>query len=54
MGTQLQNELLERGIGTEHSTTNVTAELKKKGWDYSQSYSLTRDIVQKQLPRKTL
>ncbi|GKU84224.1 MULTISPECIES: stage II sporulation protein P [Niallia] len=46
VGTQLQNELLERGIGTEHSTTNVTAELKKKGWGYSQSYSLTREIVQ--------
>ncbi|MGN8845418.1 stage II sporulation protein P [Niallia sp. HCP3S3_B10] len=46
VGTQLQNELLERGIGTEHSTTNVTAELKKKGWSYAQSYSLTREIVQ--------
>ena len=46
VGTQLQNELLERGIGAEHSTTNVTAELKKKGWSYAQSYSLTREIVQ--------
>lgn len=46
VGKKLQSELLERGIGAEHSTANVTEELKKKNWNYYKSYDLTRGLVQ--------
>jgi stage II sporulation protein P len=46
VGRSLQEELYNRGIGSKHSTTNTTEELKKKHWNYNQSYILSREIVQ--------
>lgn len=46
VGKDLQSELIRYGIGTRHSKTNATEELKKKQWNYNQSYSLSREIVQ--------
>jgi stage II sporulation protein P len=46
VGKNLQTELIKKGIGTEHSTTNATEELKKKQWNYNNSYTLSREIVQ--------
>lgn len=46
VGKSLQEELNKKGIGSKHSTTNATEELKKKDWNYYQSYTLSREIVQ--------
>lgn len=46
VGKKLQRELLKRGIGAEQSTANVTEELKKKNWNYTNSYNLTREFIQ--------
>jgi stage II sporulation protein P len=46
VGKKLQLELIERGIGANHSTVNVTEELKKKNWNYNNSYNLSRELVQ--------
>lgn len=45
IGKKLKDELMKRGIGTSHSLSNVTEELKKKNWDYNDSYSLSRETV---------
>ena len=45
VGKKLKDELMKRGIGTSHSTSNVTEELKKKDWNYNDSYSLSRETV---------
>lgn len=36
---------MKRGIGTNHSTSNVTEELQKKNWNYNQSYVFSRELV---------
>lgn len=45
MGKKLKDELMKRGIGANHSTSNVTEELKKKNWNYNYSYALSRETV---------
>ncbi len=52
VGKNLQAELIKKGIGTKHSTTNATAELKKKHWNYNNSYALSREIVQEALAQE--
>lgn len=46
VGKRLSEELAKKGIGAEQDKTNVAAELKKKNWDYYNSYTLSRGIVQ--------
>ncbi|MGG1814457.1 stage II sporulation protein P [Cytobacillus firmus] len=45
VGKKLKDELMKRGIGANHSTSNVTEELKKKNWNYNYSYALSRETV---------
>ncbi|MDR7001333.1 stage II sporulation protein P [Neobacillus niacini] len=52
VGKSLQAELINKGIGTAHSTTNATEELKKKNWNYNNSYTLSREIVQEAMVRE--
>jgi stage II sporulation protein P len=52
VGRSLQEELIKKGIGSKHSTTNATEELKKKHWNYNQSYVLSREIVQEVLAQE--
>ncbi|GLB59750.1 stage II sporulation protein P [Cytobacillus sp. NCCP-133] len=46
VGSKLSEELAKKGIGAEHDKTNTAAELKKKGWNWENSYSLSRETVQ--------
>lgn len=46
VGDKLKQELETKGIGVEHSSKNVTKELKSRNWNYYQSYSLSRETVQ--------
>lgn len=47
VGRKLSDELNKKGIGTEHVTTNMTAHLHERNLTYSDSYTLSRDIVKK-------
>lgn len=46
VGKKLSEELARKGIGAVHDKTNTAAELKKKGWNWEDSYSLSRETVQ--------
>lgn len=46
VGRKLSEELNRKGIGAEHNTTNMTQELKKKNWNYNNSYTLSRELVE--------
>ncbi|MEH7385280.1 stage II sporulation protein P [Bacillus sp. JJ1521] len=46
VGELLGKELEKYGIGTVVDTTNIGQELKKKGWGTTQSYAVSRGIVQ--------
>lgn len=46
LGTKLQQELVQRGIGTDLDTTDTALGLKQKNWTYGKSYDITRPIVQ--------
>jgi stage II sporulation protein P len=46
VGDRLSKELAAMGIGTDHSTINATEKLKEKGWNYNNSYQLSRGLVQ--------
>lgn len=46
VGTRLSQDLINKGIGVEHDTSNMGAELKGKNWNYNNSYSLSREHVQ--------
>ncbi len=46
VGKKLKAELVKRGIGANQSTANVTEELQKKNWNYNNSYTLSRELVQ--------
>jgi stage II sporulation protein P len=46
VGKKLSEELARKGIGTEHDKTNIAAELKKKGWNWENSYTMSRETVQ--------
>ncbi|MCA1318875.1 stage II sporulation protein P [Bacillus tianshenii] len=49
LGTKLQQELIDRGIGTDVDTTDTALGLKEKNWTYGKSYDITRPIVQEAL-----
>ncbi|MCC2248416.1 MAG: stage II sporulation protein P [Bacillota bacterium] len=46
VGSLLTEQLEKQGITTFHDTTNVTAELHKKGWDYYDSYKYSRQTIE--------
>jgi stage II sporulation protein P len=46
VGEKLRKELESMGIGAEHNTINATQALLKRGWNYNNSYQLSRGIVQ--------
>ncbi len=52
VGNKLKEELAERGIGANQSKANVTEELKKKNWNYNQSYILSRELVQEAMAQE--
>jgi stage II sporulation protein P len=45
LGERLATNLMKKGIGVEHDKTNMTQQLKKKGWDYTKAYAGSREIV---------
>ncbi|MGE6718308.1 stage II sporulation protein P [Peribacillus frigoritolerans] len=45
VGDLLSHELINKGIGVEHNTENVAANLKSQKLDYKSSYNLTRKDV---------
>jgi stage II sporulation protein P len=45
VGEKLAEELKKRGIGAEVSTTDIVAELQKKGMKYYQAYDMSRKFV---------
>ncbi|MEW9675015.1 stage II sporulation protein P [Lentibacillus sp. L22] len=47
VGSILANNLKDAGINTAHDTTNVTAGLHAKGWDYYDAYRFSRETVEK-------
>ncbi|KMJ60191.1 stage II sporulation protein P [Bacillus sp. LL01] len=49
LGKKLQEELVQRGIGTDIDTTDTALALKNRGWVYGQSYDVTRPIVEEAL-----
>ncbi|KON88522.1 stage II sporulation protein P [Sporosarcina globispora] len=53
VGKKLKDELMKRGIGASHSTSNVTEELKKKNWNYNYSYALSRETVIEAMAQKS-
>ncbi|QHS22546.1 stage II sporulation protein P [Virgibacillus sp. MSP4-1] len=46
VGSMLSNELEKNGIPAIHDKTNVAKALNNKGWGYSDSYKLTRELIQ--------
>lgn len=46
VGKKLSEKLARKGIGAEHDKTNIAAELKKKGWNWENSYAMSRETVQ--------
>ncbi|SDY51098.1 stage II sporulation protein P [Evansella caseinilytica] len=45
-GEKLGIELAKRGIGADVDTTDINAELVERGWQYSQSYSMAREVLE--------
>ncbi|MED4206924.1 stage II sporulation protein P [Neobacillus mesonae] len=46
LGNRLAKNLMGRGIGVEHDETNMTQELVKKGWETTEAYTESREIVE--------
>ena len=46
VGSMLSNKLEEYGIKAQHEDTNMAQALNDKGWDYTDSYTLSRELVQ--------
>ncbi|PKR85003.1 stage II sporulation protein P [Heyndrickxia camelliae] len=46
VGSRLTQALIDKGIGVEHDTSNMGAELKAKNWNYNNAYSLSREHAQ--------
>jgi stage II sporulation protein P len=46
LGDRLANDLMRKGIGVEHDKTNMTQELKTKGWKTTKAYTESREIVE--------
>jgi len=53
VGKKLRDELMKKGIGASHSTSNVTEELKKKNWNYNDSYTLSRESVKEVMAQES-
>ncbi|MBT2640207.1 MULTISPECIES: stage II sporulation protein P [unclassified Bacillus (in: firmicutes)] len=53
VGKKLRDELMKKGIGASHSTSNVTEELKKKNWNYNDSYTLSRETVKEVMAQES-
>ncbi len=49
VGEKLKQELEKRGIGAVQNKTDATKALKEKNWNYTNSYSLSREEVQEAL-----
>ena len=49
VGSRLKEELTNRGIGVRHDQTNVTNALQQRNWDYNDSYTYSRELVQEAL-----
>ena len=45
LGEILQSELKSKGIRAKHDTTNMTDALLGRGWNYNQSYILSRETI---------
>jgi stage II sporulation protein P len=45
VGARLTQDLIDKGIGVEHDTSNMGAELKNKKWGYNDAYNLSREHV---------
>ncbi|WP_078597238.1 stage II sporulation protein P [Evansella clarkii] len=45
-GERLGLELAKRGIGAEVDTSDIGAKLNERGWQYGQSYSMSREVLQ--------
>ncbi|MDR4946994.1 stage II sporulation protein P [Neobacillus cucumis] len=46
LGDRLATNLMRKGIGVDHDKTNMTQELLKKGWQSTQAYTESRQIVE--------
>ncbi|MFS0752826.1 stage II sporulation protein P [Oceanobacillus sp. 1P07AA] len=46
VGSMLSNKLEEYGIKSQHEDTNMAQALNDKGWDYTDSYTLSRELVE--------
>jgi stage II sporulation protein P len=51
IGEKMTKELEQRGIGTQHDTSNMGQLLLDRGWKYGDSYTLSREIVQSTLAK---
>ncbi|TMW73874.1 stage II sporulation protein P [Alteribacter natronophilus] len=45
-GERLGQELAKRGIGSVVDTSDVTSELRTRGWQYGRSYDMSRELVE--------
>lgn len=45
VGERLTQDLIDKGIGVEHDTSNMGAELQSKNWNYNNAYTLSREHV---------
>jgi len=46
VGAMLRDKLNEFGITAQHEETNMAKALRDKGWNYNNSYTLSRELVQ--------
>lgn len=46
LGSRLSQNLMKGGIGVEHDKTNMTQELRRKGWSSTKAYTLSGEIVE--------
>src|SRR5699024_5323133 len=46
IGAMLSDKLKEFGITAQHEETNMAKALNDNGWDYNDSYTLSRELVQ--------
>ncbi len=45
-GERLGQELAKRGIGADVDTSDISSSLSERGWQYGQSYDVSREIVE--------
>lgn len=49
VGNMLKNSLMGAGVKSKHNTSNVTEQLHARGWNYYNSYQLSREVVKEVL-----